>query len=179
LDTALVALLDDVLPEFDFVEQHEVRAAAAGDELLAAARAVTLRELPLVRLLFRLRGLGRRTPHGTVLGAMAEEGFETVAEEPGRELVLGAVGRPWTPRGGIRRDVDFRRFAEPGWARMAMSLSAVDGRLRTETRVALTDARSRRRFRLYWLAVRPFSGLVRRRWLRAAARRAVDVAGEV
>jgi hypothetical protein len=29
---------------------------------------------------------------------------------------------------------------------------------------------TRRSFRIYWLVVRPFSGLVRRRWLRAAAR---------
>lgn len=39
-------------------------------------------------------------------------------------------------------------------------------------RPRLTDARSRRRFRAYWLVVRPFSGLVRRSWLAAARRRA-------
>jgi hypothetical protein len=59
---------------------------------------------------------------------------------------------------------------------MAMDLRAVpDGagaRLETETRVFLTDRSSRRRFRAYWLVVRPFSGFIRRRWLRAAKRRA-------
>ena len=31
---------------------------------------------------------------------------------------------------------------------------------------------ARRRFGAYWLVIRPFSGLVRRRWLHAAKRRA-------
>jgi hypothetical protein len=45
-------------------------------------------------------------------------------------------------------------------------------RLETETRVFLTDAAARRRFDAYWIVVRPFSGLIRRRWLRAAKHRA-------
>jgi hypothetical protein len=42
--------------------------------------------------------------------------------------------------------------------------------LHTETRVRAGHRAARRWFRLYWLVVRPFSGLIRRRWLRAAAR---------
>ena len=41
-------------------------------------------------------------------------------------------------------------------------------RLTTETRVRALDERTRRRFRLYWLAIGPFSALIRRRWLAAA-----------
>jgi hypothetical protein len=36
----------------------------------------------------------------------------------------------------------------------------------------LTDERSRRAFGRYWLLIRPFSGLIRRRWLAAIVRRA-------
>jgi hypothetical protein len=39
--------------------------------------------------------------------------------------------------------------------------------LSTETRVTCGDPASRRRFRLYWLVIRPFSGLVRIIMLRA------------
>src|SRR6266566_7859667 len=46
-------------------------------------------------------------------------------------------------------------------------------RLATETRVHATDSAARRRFRLYWFVVGPFSALIRRRWL-AAARRAAE-----
>jgi hypothetical protein len=42
----------------------------------------------------------------------------------------------------------------------------------TETRVAATDPTARRGFGRYWLVIRGFSGLIRRDWLRAVARRA-------
>jgi hypothetical protein len=38
--------------------------------------------------------------------------------------------------------------------------------------VQLTDDHSRRVFGRYWLLIRPFSGLIRREWLAAIARRA-------
>jgi hypothetical protein len=55
--------------------------------------------------------------------------------------------------------------------RVAADLGAIpagDGCvLSTETRVQAVDDRSRRMFGRYWLVVGPFSGLIRRRWLRA------------
>jgi hypothetical protein len=44
--------------------------------------------------------------------------------------------------------------------------------LATETRVAALDDAARRSFARYWRLIRPFSGLIRRRWLLAGARRA-------
>ena len=87
--------------------------------------------------------------------------------------MLAAIGQPWKLRGGERRrDVDFRTFADPGFAKMAFNFRLDGSTLSTETRVLLTDERSRRAFRRYWLVIRPFSGLIRRAWLRAIARRA-------
>jgi hypothetical protein len=124
--------------------------------------------MPVARFLFGLRGLP--TARDRVL--LDLEGFQRVAEDPGRELVVGGVGRPWIPTARLRRDADVRTFAEPGYAKMALNVT-YDGRtLATETRVQLTDPRSRRRFKLYWLIVGPFSALIRRIWLRAIARRA-------
>jgi hypothetical protein len=85
--------------------------------------------------------------------------------------VLAAIGRPWTPSGGIRRGDDVGAFAAPGYAKMGMDLRGEPGRLVTETRVELTDERARRLFRPYWLLVKPFSILIRRLWLRAALKR--------
>jgi hypothetical protein len=68
-----------------------------------------------------------------------------------------------------------------GWSAPGLKIAADlcaephgDGhtRLSTETRVLALDRRSRRLFRIYWLVVRPFSALIRRRWLRAIAARA-------
>jgi hypothetical protein len=161
----------DALPEYDVRARHALRVDAAPDVALAAARSVTAREAPLLRLLFRLRGL--RASGGRPLWEdMAGEGFTPLDDD-----TLVAIGRPWTLRGGLRPRSEllgggFAGFAEPGWAKLAMDFRFEHGELVTETRVLLTDGVARRRFRRYWLVVRPFSGLVRRSWLKAAKRRA-------
>jgi hypothetical protein len=167
-----VTLLDDVMPAWHFSERHELEIDAPPDRALAAARAVRLRDIPAAWVLLAARGLARRAGDRTFVGLMLSGGFVVVAEEPGRELVLAGVGRPWRLTERLRRGVDPVSFAEPGWARMTMTLRAERGRLVTETRIALTDDAARRRFRRYWLVVRPFSGLTRRLLLRAAKRAA-------
>jgi hypothetical protein len=44
-------------------------------------------------------------------------------------------------------------------------------RVTTETRIVGTDAEATRRFRRYWLLIRPGSGAIRRSWLKAIRRR--------
>ena len=163
-------LLDAVLPHADFSERHAIAVDGPPERALAAAREVTLADMPVARLLFALRGLPGRS--GSVYEAMRRTTFVELGEEPGREFVLGAIGRPWRLRGGMLRDVDFHGFAEPGYAKMAINFACDGSTLSTETRVLLTDEASRRRFRRYWFAIRPFSGLIRRLWLGAAKRRA-------
>lgn len=165
-----MTLLDDVLPLWDFDERHGVRADAPAARLLDAVRTVTPAETPLLRVLFALRGLPTRAD-APLLGQMLRGGFELLGEAPD-ELVAGAIGRPWRVWESLRRDVDFASFDEPGYLRMGLGFRAVDGGLVTETRVLATDDRARRAFRPYWLAVKPASGLTRRSWLAAAARRA-------
>ena len=70
---------------------------------------------------------------------------------------------------------DFATLDRPGYAKLAIDWRLEDGVLSTETRVVLTDEESRRAFRRYWLVIRPWSGLIRRVWLRAIARRAQRV----
>ena len=160
----------DALPAYHHRERHSLRVAASPERALAAARETGLDDLPLVRALVRLRGL-RAAPASPVWEALRANGFQPVGDDT---LVL--VGKPWKPRGARRAVVDFVGFDEPGWAKMAVDLRAEpDGqgaRLTTETRIFLTDRAARRRFAAYWLVIRPFSGLIRRSWLRAARRRA-------
>ena len=71
-----------------------------------------------------------------------------------------------------RRDRPFAD-ARPGEVRVAVdvrpALSAGGGQLSTETRIAAVDERARRAFGRYWRVVGPFSGVIRRRWLRREA----------
>jgi hypothetical protein len=107
------------------------------------------------------------------------QGFAVLAEDPPREVVLGVVGAFWRLRGEMRH-VDAESFRGPqpaGTARAAWNFhlaERADGgcELSTETRVQCADAGSRRRFRLYWIVVRPGSGLIRRLMLRSVRRAA-------
>ncbi len=131
--------------------------------------------------LMRVRSAGRlrMAAHHRVLEDMTGAGFAALARS-GDELVVAALGRPWAPRGAqaprLALQADpagfFAGFTAPGWAKIAVNFRVSAGELTTETRVLLTDQRSRRAFRRYWLLIRPFSGLIRRQWLVAIVRRA-------
>ncbi|GAC1509905.1 MAG: hypothetical protein NVS1B3_12250 [Candidatus Dormibacteraceae bacterium] len=172
-------LLDHFIPEYQFTERHSVWVGASPDSALAAAREVSLVDMPLVRLLMRARGM--RTPtKGALWNQMVAGGFVELGEVPGREVVMGTIGQMWKLSGGrspkVAGAVEFLAFDQAGFAKAAMSLAAreVGGRceLMTETRVFATDERARRAFARYWLIIRPGSGLIRAVWLRAAKRRA-------
>jgi hypothetical protein len=170
-------LLDQVMPSYDRSEVHRRKTAASPPALWDAIHDLRASELKAMRVLMGLRTLGRRSGEGdlTVLEGFRRMGFRKVAEEPGQELVVAGIGRFWTPSGGLRKVTNkeqFLSFEEPGYAKVAFNFRLQGGGISTETRIAGTDARARRRFGLYWLAIRPGSGLIRREWLRALDRRA-------
>ena len=166
-----------MLPQYDARERHAIEVDAPPERVFAAVRETTLREMPLARALFRLRGMPAAADRPVF--EQLPKGFTTLAEEPNRELVVGGIGQPWRPSGGDVPRTDFRSFAEPGYAKMAMNFRLDGETLSTETRVLLTDGASRRRFRPYWLVIRPFSGVIRRVWLKAIRRRAASAAPPV
>ena len=93
--------IDDVVPSYQFGEHHEILVAASPARVLAAARAVTAREIRLFRLLTWLRsprwpGSGRESilnpaADRPILDVALRSGFVLLREEKDRELVFGAV----------------------------------------------------------------------------------------
>ncbi len=137
---------------------------------------MALRQLPAL-LTGRTAPGDRREP---IFASLERAGFAPIAEEPGREIVFGVVGRFWklagnAPLASVRDRESFVSFAEPGYARAAMGFlvraEGTGSRLVTETRIATTDAASSKSFRRYWRLVRPGSGWIRRSWLAAVRRR--------
>jgi hypothetical protein len=180
--------LDEFLPDYDFNEVHSTFVAATSHEVLAAARAVTAREVPLLVVLMAIRRLPaavRRRRLGSVRRSLDEPlmdqftrgGFVVLAERPD-ELAVGAVGRFWTTDGGIERvrAEEFVTADAPGVAKAVMNFHtrAVSGGtvLTTETRIKATDDATRRTFGRYWRVVMPGSAAIRRAWLRAIRKRA-------
>lgn len=167
------------MPVFDVFERHHVLVDAPAEQTYQAVRRVDLGRSAPIRALFALRGIPallRRRPRVSrtmTLDDLIAGGFILLAEDPPREIVLGVVGTFWRPTGGIRRieGSEFAVFSEPGQAKATWNFrveSVTDGRsvVYTETRVRCVDGPTRRKFLLYWAAIGPFSGYVRRRGLR-------------
>ena len=182
-DPDAVRLLDRWMPDYDVHEVHSTRVRARPLDIHRVLFEVTADEVWLFRALMTVCGLGARRADGSrpLLETAQAGGFAVLADEPGRELVLGVMGRFWRLRQRSIRPIgspaEFASFAEPGFARAAMNflIEPMDGgacRLTTETRVRATDARARRTFRAYWTLVHPGSAFIRRMWLRALKRRA-------
>ena len=178
-------LLDRFLPEHEVREQHETRVAAPAEVTYAVARDLDLQRSGLVRAIFKGRELlmggrpdSRKHPENFLTEVLAL-GWRVLAEEPGHELVLGAVTQPWKANVQFRglEPEEFVSFSQPGYAKIAWTLS-VDATgpatsvFRTETRVATTDTESRRLFRRYWSIVSPGVLLIRYEVLRLVRREA-------
>lgn len=157
-----MSALDRVFPEWHFRERHALRVDAPPDRVFAAVRGVTLSEMGVFRVLAWLRGI--RAPVDRPIIEAASLSWDVLADEPGRELVLGSTGQPWRLHGGRDESI--------GHVKMAINWRLDGTRLSTETRVLASDRASRRAFRRYWIVIRPFSGLIRHVWLRAIKRRA-------
>ena len=174
------SLLDDVMPRYEVHERHEIWVPAAPPEAYEAVKAVTAAEVKLIGPLMRLRTFGRWSRRldeaAPLIRDLEQTGFMHLAERPNEEFVYGAIGRFWSPAGNrpIAAE-DFEAFSTPGYAKAALNFavrSERDGsRITTETRVLGTDPGASRRFRVYWLLIRPGSGAIRRSWLKAIRRR--------
>jgi hypothetical protein len=168
-------LIDRFLPTYDVIEHHEAIVNAPVDVTYRAVREFDLARSPVVLALLTLRGL----PHlftGAVkpsrrlgLEEVRHTGFVLLTEEPGREIVLGVVGKFWQLSSGIHRidASEFTDFDSPGYAKAVWNFVVSEragggSTVVTETRVLCTDDDARRKFSLYWRLVGPFSALIRR-----------------
>ncbi len=184
-------LIDDHLPHFDATITEHIVIDAPPQVVYETARNLDFLRVhsPMVDALMFIRGLpdqlGRRLrrkpapppPPEMRLADMFDgsadpevlEGWLALGEDPGRELVFGAIGKVWQP------DIEWRSvtaeqfsgFDEPDFAKLAVGFSVRDygpdrSLLSYEARTAGTDDAARRKFLRYWWLVRRFVGIVMR-----------------
>ena len=175
-----MSLLHGLLPQYQFAERHQRRVAATPAALMQAlaqlpqwqdpwiSRFIALRELP-GRLVARL-GYANALPHKPPFGLHE---FTLLAQGE-HELVWGLAGEFWRSDYGLQPIADAASFAALPCPRLVLGFTVSaqpDGQtlLCTETRVACPTQASYRRFWPYWYLIRPVSGLIRQRILRAVA----------
>jgi hypothetical protein len=195
--TAEPLLIDQFMSDYDLAIVFSRVFRAPPERCLATVVDSNLFEIPLFRVLIGARGLSQRLaevvrPRGEEsrvpsarptfrLRDMPSIGWIQLGERPGTELAFGQVSKAWKGRGGPPDEpvtaATFKDFDQPGFAKLVES-TRVDpygersSIVTMETRVRCTDAVSRRRFGRYWLAVTPFTHLMRLIALPVLARKA-------
>ncbi len=172
-------LIDRFLPRCDVSARYQIDIHAPIEQVYSAARHLDMNDLWIVRWLYRLRGLPQPS---LTLDGMLKWGFVLLADQPSQEIVFGLIGRFWSLSASLEPVTAdaFVDFHQPGGAKAVGNMAFIpqdDGvvRVTTETRVYCLDTASRHDFRLYWLLIGPFSGLIRKEWLRLIKRRAEAV----
>ena len=172
-------LLDRFMPDYEAVERHHVEVVAPAALTLEIARDIDLFGLPPVRAIFKARELvlgassdDTQRPRGLLAEALSM-GWVVLAESPEREVVVGAVTKPWEPNVRFRSvpPDDFAAFNQSGYVKIAWTLRAdpispTQSIFRTETRAVATDPEARAKFRWYWSFFSPGIWLIRRMSLR-------------
>ena len=140
------------------VSRHEVDVARPQAVAYRAVLDLPLAELPLTRALFVLRRIAYRRDM-TVRELFTTPPFRLLEEQGPLEIVFEVSRLKFRAVGQFR--------VEPRGA---------GARVITATWVETWGWLAPVAFRLYWLVVRPFSGMIRREILRAAKRRAESIA---
>jgi hypothetical protein len=170
-------LIDQFIPHPEVDEYHSIDVAAPGPATLEVTKGLDLQSALLIRAIFFLRAVPALLrgepfrPEGSrgILDETLGQGFRVLAEDAGREIVIGAYCEPWRQEVVFRPlpPEEFAAFDEPGYVKIAVSLAAEPldaqaSRFVTRTRAIATDAEARRRFRRYWS--RMSAGIILIRW---------------
>lgn len=177
-------LIDEFLPDYQIRKKHQVTVQSSPEETFERVRLLDISQARFSMMLFRFRGLSASEKF--TLKDFLKMRFVLLGEKENEELLLGLAGQFWTPTGKLHRldPDDFRKFDEPGNAKAVWNFSLKDrGKnnvvLETETRIQCLDETSWKRFRLYWLAIGSFSGLIRREILWTLKRQAEFVSSKI
>jgi hypothetical protein len=162
--------LDHFMPVYDIDEQYEIAVAAPWTNTYAAECLMNLEDSPVIGAILKARqALLRATPDpdasqqpSSFLAQAISLGWGVLAEDPGHEIIVGAVSQPWEHDVAFEALAPdrFESFQTPGYAKIVWTLDAEPNGpdtsiARTVTRVETTDADSRSKFRRYWSTFSP------------------------
>ena len=159
-------LIDAYLPRYSFREYHETVVNRSMATVYAAAKDFDLSKSRLIKFLFTLRGLPTRRMH--LQGLLADMGFTCMEENIPEENLIGFWGKytiePIPSTEAFISDSIAPRI-KVVWNFYLEALAANQVRLSTETRILCLTPAATVLFGLYWMLIRPFSGLIRKKML--------------
>jgi hypothetical protein len=182
-----MSLMQKFLPRHQFSERHQATMRCRPGELLDIVQNFRPPKDPLGEIAMFARQLPARLMHWMAPSRVPPPSPFTLANftpldrDGDREIVAGLVGKFWRPDFGlvaIDGASGFLACNPPRTAKLVIGFLAEQvgetTLLTTETRVYCPDRYSLIMFTPYWLAIRPVSGLLRRRALGTIRRIAED-----
>jgi hypothetical protein len=198
----MTRLIDKYLPKYDFTEVHTIKIKATPEVVYRAMMDTTLEEIHgFVRFLFNLRALpeklaGRKDNplasavflgNKPMMEQMLKGSFVKIEEQAPVEIVFGSIvpgsiGRVWQESSAqilkFSSAAEFLAFKDPAFLHVIANFIVADApepgyvTVRTESRTKGLSDKARKSFQPYWWVIRPWSGLIRRLWLKAIKKRA-------
>lgn len=175
-------LINQFLPKYRLRQVDRIRLSCSPEKAWDTIRNFDTYDLAISKFLFNLRvipeqifkrfrgqkvRLKRHSRINDFTGA--GKGFQILAEEPGREIVIGSIGKFWKLNIEYAEfDIHkFQEFRKPGYGKLVWNLrldpdSQSGSWLTWELRVTSTDDSSWSKFRKYWFLIGNFSHLLRR-----------------
>jgi hypothetical protein len=172
-------LLEKYLPQYHYSAKHEIRISAAPEKIFELADRLDMSGSPMIRLLFRLRGM---PSHMLNREGLQGDKFIELERSPSQEIITGLIGQFWKPNGNLQafKPAEFISFQQPGFLKAVWNFqltpqSATSTLLTTETRIQCMDDEAQKRFSRYWFFICPFSGIIRKEILRSIKRKAEQI----
>ncbi len=181
------SLLDGAMPQYEFVEHHQIRVAATPARAYSALQAVTPDELAAYPILMKMRNAAMlrswsrpKGPSPSIIDTFSDprSGYMLIQQNE-QEMVFGGIGRvrPTGEQPILSSPAAFASFERRGCVKVAFNLKVDDAgngstTVSTETRLHALDPESRRATAVYWRLIYPGSGMLRTMWLQAARNRA-------
>jgi hypothetical protein len=175
-----MSLIDKFLPDHQFSARHHATVQCRPGELLDIIQNYRPPKDRLGEMAMSARQLPARLMHWAAPSRVPRPSpftpanFIPLARDEDREIVGGLVGKFWRPDFGlvvVNGPYEFLACNPPKTAKLVIGFLAEPAGeatlLTTETRVYCPDRYSLIMFTPYWLAIRPVSGLLRRRALAA------------
>ena len=163
-------LIDIYLPQYHFKEFHFTTLNISSNDVYQKMLRCDLSKSFLIKLLFRLRGMSKEL---CTIEDLQRMDFLKLAENPGKEILFGMIteNAMFNSCQQIRSGSEFINHSNPKTIKAVINF-AVESKgnarhiISTETRVWCGSTKMKRRFRVYWFFIKPFSQLIRKLMLR-------------
>ncbi|EUK18511.1 hypothetical protein [Commensalibacter papalotli (ex Servin-Garciduenas et al. 2014)] len=174
-------LIDKYLHSYHFSEQHSIIVNSTPIKVLSAAVHYDTQSDYLFKIAIILRELPNRIlkkDNTQTIKSFSMKQFTCLEKVNEQEIVFGLLGRFWEINYGLspcQHTQDFISFNQPKSAKLVLNFHVTPLKhgktlLSTETRVFCIDKYSLRSFSYYWYLIRPVSGVIRHRMLKAIAK---------